>query len=465
MHFFKISKKTPQKTTLFTRFSDGPKGNSVVCIAKKHNSEKKIIIKIGDLVGNEYFYDSVYADEIEANEELFAISREGFCGDLIRAISPHCTAKYNRFHGKNVNELFIGSDFMEHFQTWKASYNYNAQTILGYKINSEGDVEVQQGNSKPVRGLGVCAVLLTVLGRGDRGNTNWGLVEYNTHLQVTLIDFGQCLAQFLLFEDETNSPQGYEENIECVGESTEATEGAAYSYGQGAAFAYERGTDADDQGAETADAQNPAFPGFPAFKEQTNSRIKEDSNWLNFTNPFDIINAIFQQYSNSTEPTPDDKSQYVEPPLPSQFLQSQRIKCEIFETIHQLYTTPFSDLVKMANDNFKEFPTYKAAMLQDKKLVIEHLYNQFKDNKEYLAVQFINQCFMKVGTGFKLSDLDNTSINYFLSIYTFLNPSNDSYKEAFFCRQIRTILKREEDSVEMQSDSEQISFSQASPII
>lgn len=399
------------------------------------------MIKVGDLGGNESFYDSSYADEIEANEELFAISREIFCGDLIRAINPYCTPKYKRYYGKDLNELFLGSDFIDHFKTWKASYNHSAQTILGYKIHSEGNVEFQTGKTKPVRGLGTCAVLLTVLGRVDRGDTNWGIVEYDTHLQVTLIDFGQCLVKFTLFSSETSSThldkqdqevlKRSKEEIDCVEECIEDTESVEY-----------------------IDVQ------VPTLTEQTNARIKEDSDWLNFTNPFDIINAVFQQYSNLGNSTLYHQSQqrYVEPPLPRQFLQSQHIKCEIFETIHQLYTTPFSAIVKMANDNFKEFPSYKEAVLQDKKLIIEHLYNQFKDNKEYIAVEFINRCFIKLDTGFKLSELDDTSINYILSIYTFLNPSNDSYKEALFCKQIRTMLKRDEHRVEI-PDNGQMSFS------
>lgn len=451
MQFFKLSKKNPQKTTLLTRFSDGPEGNSVVCLAQKKDSAKKTLIKVGDLGGNEYFYDSIYADEIEANEDLFAISREIFCGDLIRVINPYCTPKYKRYYGKDLNELFLGADFIDHFKTWKASFNHSAQTILGYKINSEGDVEFQPGKTKPVRGLGTCAVLLTVLGRQDRDHSNWGLVEYDTHLQITLIDFGQCLAQFTLFSGETSSThintEGPEvqkrskEEIECVEECIEDTESVEYVYVQG------------------VDKQNSDGQG-SVLGEQINSRMKGDSNWLNFTNSFDIINAVFQQYSNLANLTPYDQSQqqYVEPPLPRQLLQSQHTKCEIFETIHQLYTTPFSVIVKMANDNFKEFPGYKEAMLQDKKLVIEHLYNQFKDNKEYIAVQFINRCFTKLGIGVKLSELDNTSINYLLSVYTFLNPNNDSYKEALFCKQIRTMLKRDEDRVEI-PDNEQMSFS------
>ncbi|CEK09857.1 hypothetical protein [Legionella hackeliae] len=446
MYFFKISKKNPQKTTLFTRVSDGPKGNSVVCIAKKENGTKRALIKVGDVLGNESFYESVYADEIEVNEELFAISREMFCGDLIRTINPGCTSKYNRYHGKDLNELFIGSDFMEHFKTWKASYNHSAQTILGYKINSEGDVVLPQGATKPVRGLGACAVLLTVLGRGDRGYTNWGVVECDTHLQITLIDFGQCLIQFILFEDEDckDELEGIAKNAEDTGYLEDPKDKCIEEQNTD-----NRGPDVDYQDLESS--------------VPSNSKTKEDSDWLNFKNPFDVINAVFQQYSSLAKPILDNpQAQYVEPPLPGQFLQSQHIKCEIFETIHQLHSMPFSDIVKIANDNFKEFPGYKAAMLQDKKLIIEHLYNQFKDDKEYVAVQFINRCFVKLNTGFKLSNLDDNSINYILSIYRFVNPQNDSYKEAIFCKQIRTML-RPEERMEMQSDIEETPVARMAP--
>ncbi|MCL9684447.1 hypothetical protein [Legionella maioricensis] len=385
MKFFKVSKKTPQKTTTYIRYSDGPEGNTVVCIAKKENGEKKVLLKTGDTDGNETLYSrvhhigdsgdsarEVFADavvekgfdeEIEPYEEEFAISREVFCAEMIRDVDPHCTPKYNRYYEEGDHPL-IGPDFINDFRSWKSSYHYKNQTIFGFRINTMGLVDFPARDELPaqqkrIRGLGVCAVLLALLGKDDRGGENWGLIERHNHLQVVLIDFGRCLCKMMF--SEKNNPEN------------------------------------------------------------------------TYTNPFDIIKAVFEPYATADEP-----------PLPQSFFESAHLKYEIFETIDKLYHMPASSLEKRADDNFKQFPLFKAAMLQDKRRGIEHLYNQFKDNKEYIATQYINEVLERTGASVKLSELDNESVGYVMSVYTYLNPSENPLKGELFFRQMMNIFSSED---------------------
>ncbi|BCA93889.1 hypothetical protein TUM19329_02500 [Legionella antarctica] len=397
MKFFKLSKTMPEKTTGYIRFSDAPEGNTVVCIAKKENGDKKVLLKTGDVDGNETLYfrqdnspvtsdtaigvcgdeddnessapkpcgdgpNMLFDDEIEPSEEEFAISREIFCSEIVRDIDPHCTPKYNRYYESHTRAPLIGPDFIDNFHSWKASYHYENQTLFGFKIDAGGLIDFAEHDGFPaqhkrIRGLGVCAVLLALLGRDDRGGENWGLVEKSNHLQVVLIDFGRCLCNMM--------------------------------------FADKKKNDADNS----------------------------------FANPFEIVKAVFQQYN-----TPD------EPPLPASFLESAHIKYEVFETIEKLDKIAPLLLEKRAEDNFKQFPLFKAAILLDKKRGIEHLYHQFKDNKEYIATQFINESFETTGVSVKLSELDDETANYVQSLYNYLNPFEASPKRELFCRQLETIF-------------------------
>lgn len=429
MKFFKISKTIPEKTTVYIRYGDAPEGNTVVCIAQKENGEKKVLLKKGDIEGNESLYrnpnlgdnqmdtfgykaeqtsdvDDVspnpeynqtgtdgaqkdkgsdveeaapnsgyhkmsadgdeapqdFEDEILPKEKEFAIGREIFCAGIVRDIDPACTPKYNRYYKAETHAPLIGSDFIDNFRSWKASYNYEDQTLLGFKINAGGLIDFVDHKGFPVqqkriRGLGVCAVLLAILGRDDRGGENWGLIEKSNHLQVVLIDFGRCLCSMMFADKEKNESEH------------------------------------------------------------------------SFANPFEIVKAVFQQYN-----TPD------EPPLPSSFFESAHIKYEVFETIEKLYNMPAASLEKRAEDNFKQFPLFKEAILRDKKRGIEHLYNQFKDNKEYIATQYINEVLERTGVCIKLSELDDETTSYLQSLYTYLNPFEAPYKRDLFFKQVANIL-------------------------
>lgn len=383
LKFFKISKKIPQKTTTYIRYSDAPEGNTVVCIAKKEDGDKKVLLKKGDVEGNETLFsysnpdpgdramsisdgeEEKLDDEIEAYEEEFAISREIFCAEIVREVDPHCTPKYNRYNEEGSQEPLIGPDFVNDFRSWKSSYDYENQTIFGFPINAAGLIDFLGQNqslphSKRIRGLGICAVLLAVLGKEDRGGDNWGLIEKSNHLQVVLIDFGRCLCSMMFADEEKNKSEH------------------------------------------------------------------------SFPNPFDIVKAVFQQYD-----TPD------EPPLPASFFESAHIKYEIFETIEKLYTMSDASLEKRADDNFKQFPLFKSAMLRDKRRGIEYLYNQFNENKEYIATQYINEVIERTGVSIKLSDLDNETAHYLQSIYACANPFESPFKRDLFFKQMVDIFNPE----------------------
>ena len=383
MKFFKVSRKTPEKTTTYIHYSDGPEGNTVVCIAKKEGGDKKVLLKTGDTDGNESLYTKVthiadystareafgdavvekgFDDEIEPYEEEFAISREIFCAEIIRDVDPHCAPKYNRFNEADDHPL-IGPDFIDNFRSWKSSYHYQNQTIFGFEIKTAGLIDFPAHDELPaqqkrIRGLGVCAVLLAVLGKDDRGGENWGLVEKHNHLQVVLIDFGRCLGRMTFAEKND------QDNI--------------------------------------------------------------------YTDPFEIVKAVFQPYT-----TPD------EPPLPASFFASNHIKYEIFETIEKLHTTSAESLEKRAEDNFNQFPLFKVAILQDKRRSIEHLYNQFKENPEYIATKFINESLASTGMAIRLSELDDKTADYLQSLYNFARPNETLLKKELFFKQIQHLFKPE----------------------
>lgn len=354
---FKKKSKKEHKTSLYEFFKKPPKGNSVVCIAKKVNNDKQKLLKHGDVSANETLYlCGEYDDEIDLNESEFAISREKFCADFIHYVDPNCSPAYQRFEADEGEEPFIGSDFIPQFISWKKSYDYQKQTILGYRFNEDGAMECS-GQTKKIRGLGKCAVLLLLLGKSDRGNTNWGLVEKSQHLQVTLIDFGQCL----------NEMQFSKEPLES------------------------------------------------------------------YSNPFDMVKAVFQQYAHTTE--------Y---PLPIQFLQSPNILCELFETIEFLHHLSFEVIERMADENFAQCPKYKSAILHDLKMGIEHLHNQFKNNPEYTAINWINTFFKNMGAPFQLSDFDNKSILNLLKMHGLFNPQGNALKEELLSNHLRSLLNIEQ---------------------
>ncbi|ASQ46543.1 hypothetical protein [Legionella clemsonensis] len=385
MRFFKVSKKTVQKTTAYIRYSDAPEGNTVVCIAIKENGEKKVLLKTGDIEGNETLFSNTantlysgasameiynakdeegFEDEIEREEEKFAISREIFCAELVRDVDPNCAPNYNRYYEADTQKPLIGPDFITNFQSWKSSYHYENQTILGFAINTAGFIDFPShagfpAQRKRIRGLGVCAVLLAILGKDDRGGENWGLVEKYNHLQVVLIDFGRCLCRIMFADEEKNQSEN------------------------------------------------------------------------SYKDPFDIVKTVFQQYDTSDEP-----------PLPESFFKSTHIKYEIFETIEKLYGMS-ATLEKRADDNFKEFPRFKTAILHDKRRGIEHLYHQFKNNKEYIATQYINKIIEKAGISIKLSDLDSETATYLQSLYTYLKPFETSIKHDLFFKHIMKIFNPE----------------------
>jgi hypothetical protein len=357
---------------------------TVECIAKKEGGTKKVLLKNGDTDGNESLYSKVthianysdlrkafadavvekgFDDEIEPYAEEFAISREIFCAEIVRDVEPHCTPKYNRYYDADTHSPLIGPDFIDNFRSWKSSYHYKNQTIFGFKINSAGLVDFPtpdgvRAQPKRIRSLGVCAVLLAVLGKEDRGGENWGLIEKHNHLQVILIDFGRCLDKMMFAEEN----------------------------------------------------------------EQDNI----------YPDPFDIVKAVFQPYI-----TPD------EPPLPASFLKSAHIKYEIFETIEKLYTMSAVSLEKRAEDNFNQFPLFKAAILQDKKRGIEHLYAQFKDNQEYIATKCINESLASTGMAIRLSELDDETAHYLQSIYNYLKPNDSQLKKELFFKQVQNLFKPE----------------------
>lgn len=370
MKFFKISKKIPQKTKPYIYFADPPEGNTVVCIAQNERGDKKILLKKGDIEGNETLYENIYSaskmeqtfdSEIDTDEEGFAISREIFCAELIQLIDPACSVKYSRYYTKDSNEPLIGAAFIDNFRSWRSCYDYVHQTISGYKVNLKGFVEFPQQH-KRIRGLGSAAVLLILLGKDDRGGENWGLIEKNNHLQVTLIDFGRCLSRMLFSDKQPNISEN-------------------------------------------------------AF----------------FTDPFDLVRAVFQQYFGAAD----------EPPLPKSFWTAVHTKYEVFETIDRLYQMPFSMMNELVENNFKQFPLFKKAILEDRRMGIELLYNQFKDNKEYLAARFINRSFKQLKLPIRLSDLDNISINYLVNLYMFINPEDNPHKEQVFFNYVSTFLIEE----------------------
>ena len=88
--FFKKSKKYLSKTTHYVSYSDYvPDGGSVVCLALQKETCKKILLKNGDTAIQDNFFDTPYHKEIKPHKEVFAISRELFCAELIRDIDPH----------------------------------------------------------------------------------------------------------------------------------------------------------------------------------------------------------------------------------------------------------------------------------------------------------------------------------------------------------------------------------------
>ncbi|CEG55671.1 hypothetical protein [Legionella fallonii] len=402
MKFFKLSKKTAEKLTPYILYAEPPEGNTVVCIAIKEGGNKKVLLKKGDIDGNETLYSadldyetsdqmmpdeenfdgeiaeftqsdekktSHFDDEIDAHEKEFAISREIFCSELIRDIDAQCSPKYNRYYKAETMKPLIGPDFISDFHSWESSYNYEHQTILGHKINNQGLIQFPD-QLKRVRGLGTCAVLLVLLGKDDRFNNNWGLVEKGNHLQVTLIDFGRCLSTIMY-------PNGQETNIENT-----------------------------------------------------------------FSEPLDMVKTIFQQYANANT---------NEPPLPASFSQAAHIKFEIFETIDSLYHMSVASIKKRAEENFKLFPLFREAITQDVRRGIEHLHRQFKDNPEYVAAQYINRAFKQEGLQVKLSDLDDETITYLLSFYNFAKPYETSAKAEAFLKQLSRCFTTQEHNESLQT--------------
>lgn len=383
MAFFKISKKTPEKHTPYVRYAEDetlPEGNTVVGIFKKEKGDKIVLVKKGDTDGNEALYNPnldnygseitysdeetsttdeetarYFDDEIDSDEEQFAISREIFCSEFIRDVAPHCCPKYNRFHDVKAMESLIGSDFISNFQSWESCYNHKNMTIMGYPIDEQGLIHFPT-QPKRIRGLGVCAVLLLVIGKEDRFGNNWGLINKKNYLQVTLIDFGRSLSQIKY----SNEQKTNEEN--------------------------------------------------------------------SFNNPLNMIKAVFQQYAA------------IDPPLPQAFSLATHIRHEIFETIAHLYHMPNSSIKRRAEDNFKSFPLFKAAISRDLRKGIEHLHNQFKDDPEYITVQGINECFKQENLEMVLSDLDHITAAHLLSLYTLIKPNVSAEKREFFSREVAQLF-------------------------
>ncbi|CDZ77617.1 hypothetical protein BN59_01901 [Legionella massiliensis] len=191
--FFKISKKNPGVLQHYTLTADGPPGNTVKGIIKQETREKYKLLKEGDADANETLYRyEIFDDEIEENEGAFAIAREIFSAKFVRQLSPASSPKYKRYYEKALPNAFIGSDYLGSFKTWKEAYDSDGVTILGAKLDAQGDLAFPS-QSKRIEGLGVAAVLIELLGKIDRANYNWGLVEGTSVVQVTLIDFGSCM--------------------------------------------------------------------------------------------------------------------------------------------------------------------------------------------------------------------------------------------------------------------------------
>ncbi len=145
---------------------------------------------------------------------------EGKCWEINinkkrRYIDANLSPKYKRYVEKINNTSLIGSDFLANFHTWETSYWHSKQTVLGNKLNKKGYVEYPD-TLKRIKGLGCSAVLLTLLGKTDRSNTNWGLVETSTHLQVTLIDFGYGLSELSGSDPNQNNEGLYNEPSDII---------------------------------------------------------------------------------------------------------------------------------------------------------------------------------------------------------------------------------------------------------
>lgn len=204
-HFFKVAKAQSTNTTPYLYSKKAPEGNTVVCIAKHKTKEKYKLLKKPDVDANDSLYKyEEFDEEIEADEKGFAISRELFCAQFIRHINLASCPKYSRFYKlekETEKKPLVGADFLTQFTTWNEAYNAEKATILGRSLNSEAYAS-NTVTSKRLVGLGTAAVLLELLGKDDCCNTNWGLVETVSHIQVTLIDFGKCLLNLRFSRDQ-----------------------------------------------------------------------------------------------------------------------------------------------------------------------------------------------------------------------------------------------------------------------
>ncbi|KTD36727.1 hypothetical protein Lnau_1711 [Legionella nautarum] len=371
-HFFKVAKAESSKSTPYRYFKEAPEGNTVECIVKHPTKEKYRLLKNPDIDANDSLYKyEEFDEEIEADEKHFAISRELFCAQLIRHINLASCPKYSRFY-KLVSEEstkkkpLVGADFLTQFTTWNEAYDAEKDTIFGRRLDSEACI-TGTVTSKRLVGLGTAAVLLELLGKDDCCNTNWGLVETPTQVQVTLIDFGKCLLSLRF------------------------------------------------------------------------SRDQEDLSL--FAHPMDIVKGVFEQYVGTCVSSD-------EVALPDKLIKSKHLECEVFETITALSKLSYDEIAVIAKEHFSQFPKYQSALLKEMKMGIEYLNTQFGKNEQFMAVNYINQCFNDLKISCKLSECDNATIEYLLSIYHTMQPQKGSNHEKLFLSRIKAFFYKQEMSEE-----------------
>lgn len=383
-HFFKVAKAKSTNSTPYFYFKEAPEGNTVECIVKHATKNKYKLLKKGDDDCNESLYKyEEFDDEIDADEKRFAISRELFCAQFIRHINSPSCPKYSAFYKLTPNkngtekEPLVGADFLDQFTTWKDTYNAENSRILGRSLNSEGYL-CAPTSSKRLVGLGTAAVLLELLGKDDACNTNWGVVETASHVQVTLIDFGKCLLNLRFSRDQ------------------------------------------EDLGL--------------------------------FSHPMDVVRGVFEQYVG-TSVSSDEVA------LPQPLIKSKHLECEVFETITTLTKMSPDELADIAKKHFSQFPKYQSALIKEMKMGIEYLHKQFENHDQFIAVSFINQCMKDLDISCRLSECENTSIDYILSVYHFIQPQKSSAHEKLFFDRIKAFFCETETSEEIDEEQNQKTMS------
>ena len=382
MGFFKISKKTPGKQTPYVHYAESeplPEGNTVVGLFQKENGTKIVLVKKGDTDGNETLYNPSIDDcgsGIMESDEEISQATKHFDDEIDAHEEEFAISR----------EIFCSELIRDVAPHCSPKYNrFHDAEAMEPLIGSDFISNFQSWES--------CYNYknMTIMGHpiDERG-----LVHFPNHpKRIRGLGTSSVLLVLLGKEDRFGSNWGLinkENHLQLI----------LIDFGRC--------------------LSRLMYPN----EQKTNAENT-------FNNPLDMVKAVFQQYA-----TVNGK----EPPLPEPFFLATHIRHEIFETIDSLYHMPCSSIAKRAEDNFKLFPLFRAAIAKDLRRGIEHLHSQFKDDPEYIAVNGVNESFKQAGLEMKLSDLDHITADRLLYFYTMIKPNVSAEKKEFFSRQIAQLF-------------------------